>query len=314
MRHLATALGVQPSALYWHFPNKQALLAAVSERILAPVHEVVVTDLPMPEAVLVVGGRMHESLLAYRDASELVSSSLALGLVDSPVRPKLLIAARTQGVPDALSDVAAEAVMHFVVGYTFHEQQRLVADALGLLESDEKISHEADFVKALTMIAEGLAAPSPASRTKPPQTSPIRPTLMGRPRGWAMQIIESSDFGVRAAVYRAFGMLGSAAVVQRLVGSRMTRYQLKHSNLDDEPTVAEILAPEWAQHFARMLVDERDESLLAAIDELIETRGKQEITVAITYGAQHMRAVINHLYGRSFRVIESDWFTVTSWV
>ncbi len=158
MRHLATALGVQPSALYWHFPNKQALLAAVSERILAPVHEVVVADLSMPEAVLVVGGRMHESLLAYRDASELVSSSLALGLVDSPVRPKLLIAARTQGVPDALSDVAAEAVMHFVVGYTFHEQQRLVADALGLLEPDEKISHEEDFVKALTMIAEGLAA------------------------------------------------------------------------------------------------------------------------------------------------------------
>ncbi len=109
-------------------------------------------------------------------------------------------------------------------------------------------------------------------------------------------------------------MLGSAAVVQRLVGPRMTRYQLKHSNLDDEPTVAEILAPEWAQHFARVLVDERDEPLLAAIDELIETRAKEEITVAITYGAQHMRAVINHLYGRSFRVIESDWITVTSWV
>jgi TetR/AcrR family tetracycline transcriptional repressor len=160
MRALATALGVQPSALYWHFPNKQALLAAVSERILAPVGAVPVEDLSVPEAVLVVGGKMHECLLAYRDASELVSSSLALGLVDSPVRPKLLGAARAQSVPDELSDVAAEAVMHFVVGFTFHEQQRLVAGALGLLESGEGEtgSGRDDFTSALTMIAEGLEA------------------------------------------------------------------------------------------------------------------------------------------------------------
>ncbi|WP_233189149.1 TetR/AcrR family transcriptional regulator, partial [Subtercola sp. Z020] len=36
MRHLAAALDVQPSALYWHFPNKQTLLAAVADRIVAP--------------------------------------------------------------------------------------------------------------------------------------------------------------------------------------------------------------------------------------------------------------------------------------
>ncbi|WP_159110326.1 TetR family transcriptional regulator, partial [Dietzia psychralcaliphila] len=37
MRTLATRLNVQPSALYWHFPSKQALLAAVAERVLADV-------------------------------------------------------------------------------------------------------------------------------------------------------------------------------------------------------------------------------------------------------------------------------------
>ena len=34
MRRLATELGVQPSALYHHFPNKQALLAAVADEVL----------------------------------------------------------------------------------------------------------------------------------------------------------------------------------------------------------------------------------------------------------------------------------------
>ncbi|MFI2364650.1 TetR family transcriptional regulator [Promicromonospora sp. NPDC019610] len=165
MRHLATALGVQPSALYWHFPNKQALLAAVSERILAPMAEVSGDGTSMHDAVRAVGTRMRECLLAHRDASELVSSSLALGLVSSPVRPRLLAAARLHGVPDALAEVAAEAVMHFVVGFTFHEQQRLAADQLGLLpetaasnlgEARAGSPADADFAEALTMIAHGL--------------------------------------------------------------------------------------------------------------------------------------------------------------
>jgi TetR/AcrR family tetracycline transcriptional repressor len=165
MRHLATALGVQPSALYWHFPNKQALLAAVGERILAPMSEEPIGSLSMHEAVLLVGGRLRECLLAYRDASELVSSSLALGLVSSPVRPTLLEVARLHDVPDVLAEVAAETVMHFVMGFTFHEQQRLAASRLGLLEEPVASSMETvragspvggDFTEALTMIAHGL--------------------------------------------------------------------------------------------------------------------------------------------------------------
>ena len=38
MRRLATELGVQPSALYHHFPNKQALLAAVADEVLRRGH------------------------------------------------------------------------------------------------------------------------------------------------------------------------------------------------------------------------------------------------------------------------------------
>jgi len=160
MRHLATALGVQPSALYWHFPNKQALLAAVSERILAPMGEVPIGTLSMHEAVRTVGAEMRECLIAYRDASELVSSSLALGLVSSPVRPKFLEVARTHSVPASLAEVAAEAVMHFVVGFTFHEQQQLAAERLGLLEGAAGSGAESrvggGFAEALTMIAHGL--------------------------------------------------------------------------------------------------------------------------------------------------------------
>ena len=36
MRRLARELNVTPGALYWHFANKQQLLGAVADRILAP--------------------------------------------------------------------------------------------------------------------------------------------------------------------------------------------------------------------------------------------------------------------------------------
>jgi AcrR family transcriptional regulator len=165
MRNIATALEVRASALYWHFPNKQALLASVSARILAPMESVRVEEMTVSEAVRRLGARLRECLLAYRDAAELVSSSLALGLVDSPVRPHLTAVTRRDGVPDSLSRVAAEAVMHFVVGYTFHEQQRLTADSFGLLPPDTSLdpegagagpSESGDFEEALKMIADGL--------------------------------------------------------------------------------------------------------------------------------------------------------------
>jgi len=165
MRHIATALEVRASALYWHFPNKQTLLAAVSARILAPMEDVRVEEMTVSEAARELGARLRECLLAYRDAAELVSSSLALGLVDSPIRPQLMTVTRRDGVPDSLSRVAAEAVMHFVVGYTFHEQQRLSADSFGLLppamsqnpeNASEQPAEDGDFGEALTMIADGL--------------------------------------------------------------------------------------------------------------------------------------------------------------
>jgi len=37
MRRIAGELGIQQSALYWHFDNKQQLLAAVADEIVSPV-------------------------------------------------------------------------------------------------------------------------------------------------------------------------------------------------------------------------------------------------------------------------------------
>lgn len=129
MRRIAEELDVQVSALYWHFPSKQALLAAVSAQIVST------EDPDASDALVAIATALHERLLAHRDGAEIVSSSLALGLLELPSRTQLVSAARAQGVDDAAATVAADTLVHFVIGYTFHEQQRMHAAVVGAADA-----------------------------------------------------------------------------------------------------------------------------------------------------------------------------------
>src|SRR6478735_4825192 len=79
MRRLGSELGVQPSALYHHFANKQTLLAAVADEILVrgPHHEPVDA---WDERVATICTDLRDALLAYRDGAELVATASAFGL------------------------------------------------------------------------------------------------------------------------------------------------------------------------------------------------------------------------------------------
>ena len=67
MRRVASALEVQPGALYHHVPDKQTLLAAVADRILAGVDEPLGRWRPAVEAW---AASLREVLLAHRDSAE----------------------------------------------------------------------------------------------------------------------------------------------------------------------------------------------------------------------------------------------------
>lgn len=51
MRRLARELDIAPSALYWHFANKQQLLGAVADHVLAPLAESDRRDAPWQERI-----------------------------------------------------------------------------------------------------------------------------------------------------------------------------------------------------------------------------------------------------------------------
>jgi AcrR family transcriptional regulator len=146
MRRLAATLDVQPSALYWHFANKQTLLASIADQIVSRATLPGQTEHEWKSATRAEAEALRDALLAFRDGAEVVSSTLALGLGAGEAQKRLSGAIRGGGFDQGRSEVAAAALLHFILGHVSHEQQRLQADSLGVVPQE----HSADPANATT--------------------------------------------------------------------------------------------------------------------------------------------------------------------
>lgn len=132
MRKLAASLGVQPGALYWHFPNKQTLLGAMADRILDGVDSPPTAE-SWDAALAELAHRFRAALLAHRDGAELVASSYASRLTTSRARDSFVAAAQRGGLSRAHAELAGFALLHYVLGHTVDEQSRIQLAEFGAL-------------------------------------------------------------------------------------------------------------------------------------------------------------------------------------
>ncbi len=132
MRRLATSLGVQPGALYWHFPNKQTLLGAVVDKILEDLDAPVDAD-TWQEAYSELAHRLRSALLAHRDGAELVSATFASRMTSSKVREHFVQAGQESGLSREHAQLAAYALLYYVLGHTVDEQSRAQMEEMGAL-------------------------------------------------------------------------------------------------------------------------------------------------------------------------------------
>ena len=169
MRRLSADLGVQPSALYWHFANKQALLTAVADAILSR-GERPVPDGSWDEQVTAEAHALRDAMLAYRDGAELVATAQAFGL--SEADPVGRLAAPLAHLPAPWPKVAAATILHFIVGHVTQEQTHLQASSAGAIE-DDPLSRVDTFATGLGIVVAGIGAQS-AVKPSPVRGSPRR--------------------------------------------------------------------------------------------------------------------------------------------
>lgn len=161
MRRLGTELGVQPSALYHHFANKQALLAAVADEILARGAR------PLPDAgweeqVRASCLALRDACLAWYDGAEVVATARAFGLGGRAPYDELVGVLSAGDVEDELAATVARTLLHYVLGHAMDEQLQRQASSAGALHtaaSDPPThDHTADVTTGVDLVLTGLRA------------------------------------------------------------------------------------------------------------------------------------------------------------
>ena len=158
MRRLGTELGVQPSAVYHHFPSKQVLLAAVADEILARGARPLPQG-PWDDRVRASCHTLRDACLAWTDGAEVVATARAFGLGARAPYDELVGVMVAGGVGEELAGSAARTLLHFVLGHAVDEQTHRQAGSVGAIDSDPtSVDHTADFGTGIDLVLAGLRA------------------------------------------------------------------------------------------------------------------------------------------------------------
>jgi Transcriptional regulator len=162
MRQLAKELGVQPGALYWHVKSKQDLLAAVADRILAPVATQAsrAPDGTSADARRIVLD-LRVALLSVRDGAEIVSLAQALEVRPLPATQALRNALARE-LDERHAGWGARALTHYVLGAVAEEQNYSELAGAGLVPADTPSPYTDEaFVFGADAILHGLLSTGP---------------------------------------------------------------------------------------------------------------------------------------------------------
>lgn len=123
LRRLADELHVQAPALYWHFKNKQELLDAMAEAMLAPHQSI---GDPMPEGdwagwLMQMAQGLRRVLLGYRDGARLLAAAdVSQTSIRTLDRALGVLVGAGFGYQAAFTGIMT--VVNYTLGFTFEEQ------------------------------------------------------------------------------------------------------------------------------------------------------------------------------------------------
>lgn len=155
MRRLGAELGVQPSAIYHHFANKQTLLAAVAEEILRRGRRPRTADPEdWPGRLREVCAELRDAMLACTDGADIVATVWAFGMGVRAPAAELEDILRDAGLGDELALVGSRTLLHYAFGHAFEEQTAIQAISAGAVERE--LDSLPDFWTCLDVVIDGL--------------------------------------------------------------------------------------------------------------------------------------------------------------
>jgi TetR/AcrR family tetracycline transcriptional repressor len=141
-RKLATALKIPAGELQWYFADRQAVLEALAEDLMAGVGDPPPAG-PWDQRLITLAHRLRRALLGLRDGARLLSSTFV-------TEPNTLLAGRTgmrilieAGLPPDQAAWTVLAMTHFIVGHVIEEQSvspELPADLSGEDELNRELA------------------------------------------------------------------------------------------------------------------------------------------------------------------------------
>ena len=151
MRKLGAALGVRASALYRHFPSKEALLDAMAERLVEGLGD------PRPEGrwderLTVLAHRFREALLSHRDGARVFAGTFISEPNSNALGGAVVQALTEAGVPTERAGWITFAGMYYVLGHTIEEQAQHLAGADWAARESHSPPDDAEFAQALRAV------------------------------------------------------------------------------------------------------------------------------------------------------------------
>lgn len=150
LRRLAARLNVQAPALYWHFADRAALLAAMVEELESRVP---VSPIPMRRAdvadwICRRGSAFRAMLLGIRDSVRLMAEATVHPRMDSQFREMLR---KVDGLNGNQVTHLAAVMNSYVLGWVHYQQQPKMFHFL-----EENLEIDAAFETGLRAIARGM--------------------------------------------------------------------------------------------------------------------------------------------------------------
>jgi AcrR family transcriptional regulator len=123
-RKLAARLGVQSPTLYWHVPNRAALINAIAEAILGQEFGDMSPPGPgeaWPDWLAGLAGRLRRALLAHPDGARIMSTAQLSGKM-AAISELAMSSLVARDVPLRQARVIVLTVQRFTVGHVLEEQ------------------------------------------------------------------------------------------------------------------------------------------------------------------------------------------------